>query len=94
MMAIVKASYTRSRQIAKKAVRYIGHRAGRGGQRVARQLLALMEPSSVPTPTTWSTRPKKGRSSFASQSALTHQRWRTDPGISTFDKSLRKPCWR
>jgi hypothetical protein len=38
MMAIVKASYTRSRQIAKKAVRYIGHRAGRDGERVVRQV--------------------------------------------------------
>jgi hypothetical protein len=37
-MAVVKVSYTRSRQIAKKAVRYIGHRAGRDGQRSAREL--------------------------------------------------------
>jgi hypothetical protein len=37
-MAIVKASYTRSRQVAKKAVRYIGHRAGADGQPSARQL--------------------------------------------------------
>jgi hypothetical protein len=38
MMAIVKASFTRSRQVAKKAVRYISHRAGRDHQRVSRQL--------------------------------------------------------
>jgi len=38
MMAVVKVSFTRSRQVAKRAVRYIGHRAGRDGQRVARQM--------------------------------------------------------
>jgi hypothetical protein len=37
-MAVVKASYTRSRQVAKKAVRYIGHRAGAQGKRTTRQL--------------------------------------------------------
>jgi hypothetical protein len=38
MMAIVKASYTRTRQGAKESVRYITHRPGRDGVHVSREL--------------------------------------------------------
>lgn len=40
-MAIVKASYTRSRQKIKASVRYIQHRPDREGQRHTRQLFGL-----------------------------------------------------
>jgi hypothetical protein len=37
-MAIVKATYTKSRSAAKAAIRYIEHRPGREGEKVKRQL--------------------------------------------------------
>jgi hypothetical protein len=38
-MAIVKASFTRSRAGAKASVRYMGHRPGKDGQRLTRELV-------------------------------------------------------
>src|ERR671918_1728841 len=37
-MAIVKATYTKSRPVAKAAIRYIEHRPGREGEKVKREL--------------------------------------------------------
>ena len=38
-MAIIKASFTRSRAGAKASVRYMSHRPGKDGQRLARELV-------------------------------------------------------
>jgi hypothetical protein len=40
-MAIVKATYTRSRKAAKASVRYIAHRPGRDGTRTARAIYGI-----------------------------------------------------
>jgi hypothetical protein len=40
-MAIVKATYTKSRNIAKAAIRYIEHRPGRDGEKVQRELYGI-----------------------------------------------------
>src|SRR5918996_3622315 len=40
-MAIVKATYTRSRAGAKAAIRYIQHRPGREGEKVKRELYSI-----------------------------------------------------
>src|SRR5437899_3317642 len=40
-MAIVKASYTKSRRGAKAAIRYIQHRTGQEGARITRTLFGL-----------------------------------------------------
>src|SRR2546421_586677 len=37
-MAIVKASYTRKRGVAKANIRYITHRAGKDGEKMTREL--------------------------------------------------------
>lgn len=40
-MAIVKATYTKSANMAKAAIRYIQHRAGREGEKVTRELFGI-----------------------------------------------------
>jgi hypothetical protein len=40
-MAIVKATYTKSRPGAKAALRYIQHRPGREGEKVKRELFGI-----------------------------------------------------
>jgi hypothetical protein len=40
-MAIVKATYTKSRGVAKAAIRYIAHRPGREGEKMKRELYGI-----------------------------------------------------